>query len=504
MGLSAFGEKCVMPGTFHRNLSMVSREGAFQIKRVRQCLRCLLPLLFILLTFTACDSPVPKSSINVVIIVMDAARRDRFSCYGYERETSPNLTKLTAKSTTYTRAYSPGGWTPPAHASLFTGLFPIAHRCTQENWRLGGHLTTLAEMFKAEGYETIGIVENPMLNTRLNFNQGFLRYHETWRFPKEGENRAFSLFKESLVKGRAKKPFFMFINLIEPHSPYNSSEQFYYQFVSDRSVMIERNMWQELFMGEKTFTEKEIRHLNELYDAEILYVDWIVGKMIQELQTRDLWEETVFIVTSDHGENIGDHGMMDHVFSLHESIIRIPLIIHYAKLFPPGIRYDYPVQLTDIFPTLLEIIGADAKRYPSQGRSLIGRRDGDEAPVFAEYYYPKQVLEGLQKKGLIKHDGKKIPLDKYKRRIKALIKEDMKLIWASDGNHELYDLLRDPGEKVNLIGRQEYSKSAGDLLDLLNSVVKKYDLKMQDAPPVKEEELDEATRQRLKSLGYVK
>jgi arylsulfatase A-like enzyme len=263
-------------------------------------------------------------------------------------------------------------------------------------------------------------------------------------------------------------------------------------------------MWQEFFLGEKTFTESEIRHLNELYDAEILYVDWIVGKMIQELQTKDLWEETVFIATSDHGENIGDHGMMDHVFSLNESIIRIPLIIHYPRLFPPGIRYDYPVQLTDIFPTLQEIIGADAKRYPSQGRSLIGRKGGDNPLVFSEYYYPKQVLEGLEKKGLIKHEGKKLPLDKYKRRIKVLINKDMKLIWASDGNHELYDLRRDPGEKVNLIGRQEYSKSARELLGLLDGLVKKYDLKMQDASPVKEEELDNATRERLKSLGYVK
>ena len=504
MTLSAFGEERIFLGTFHREVSMESKEGVCRIKWVKQCLRCWLLLPLILLTFTACDSPAPKSSINVVIIVMDAARRDRFSCYGYERETSTNLTKLAADSTTYIRAYSTGGWTPPAHASLFTGLFPIAHRTTQENWKLGDHLTTLAEMFKAEGYETIGIVENPMLNTRLNFNQGFSRYHETWRFSKEGENRAFSLFKESLAKRGTKKPFFMFINLIEPHSPYNSSEQFYYQFVSDRSVTIERNMWQEFFLGKKTFTEKEIRHLNELYDAEILYVDYVVGKMIEELMTRNLWEKTVFIVTSDHGENIGDHEMMDHVFSLHESIIRIPLIIHYPRLFPSGIRYDYPVQLTDIFPTLQEIIGADAKRYPSQGRSLLGRKDGDNALVFSEYYYPKQVLEGLDKKGLLRHEGATTPIDRYKRRIKALINKDMKLIWGSDGNHELYDLRRDPGEKVNLIARQEYSKSAGELLGLLDGLVKKYDLKMQDAPPVKEEELDNATRQRLKSLGYVR
>ena len=159
--------------------------------------------------------------------------------------------------------------------------------------------------------------------------------------------------------------------------------------------------------------------------------------MIRELQKENLWEKTVFIVTSDHGENIGDHKMMDHVFSLHESVIKVPLIIHYAELFPPGTRYEYPVQLTDIFPTLLEIIGADTDRYLSQGRSLLGRKVGDNALVFTEYYFPKQVLEGMNRRGLIKDDGRKTPLDKHKRRIRAIIKEDVKFIRGSDGNHEL-------------------------------------------------------------------
>ncbi len=485
------------------NLGSMGTKRVF-VKNLRIWL--LVPLIF--LAFTACNSAsVPtssKASINVVIIVMDTARQDRLACYGYEKNTSPNLTRLAAKSATYTRAYTPGGWTAPAHASLFTGLFSIAHQTTQENWRMGDHLTTLAEVFKAQGYETIGIVENAMLNTRFNFNKGFSQYYESWRFAKEGENIAFSLFKKSLAKRNTKKPFLTFINLNEPHSPYNSSEQFYYQFVSDRSITIEENMWREFFSGEKTFTENEIRHLNELYDAELLYVDYLIEKMIQELQTRNLWEETVFIVTSDHGENIGDHGMMDHVFSLNESVIKIPLIIHYPKFFPPGIRHEYPVQLTDIFPTLLEIIGADATRYPSQGRSLIGRKPGDNALILSEYYYPKQALEAMGKRGLVKLDEKKTPLDKYKRRIKALIKEDMKLIWGSDGRHELYNLRRDPQEKENLIARQEYAKTVQELLKLLDNLMGKYDLKMPKARPVKQEELDEATRQRLKSLGYVR
>ena len=226
--------------------------------------------------------------------------------------------------------------------------------------------------------------------------------------------------------------------------------------------------------------------------------------MIEELKVRKLWEKTVFIVTSDHGENIGDHGMMDHVCSLNESIIRIPLIVHYPDMFPPGTQHDYPVQLTDIFPTLLQITGIDRGRYPSQGKSLLGRNSGTQLPVLSEYYYPKQVLEGMDKKGLIKQDGKKRPIDRHKRRIKALINKDMKLIWGSDGKHELYDLSKDPGEKENLINREEYSKTVKELLNMLNTLVKQYDLKMQKSGSVKKEDLDEDTLNNLKSLGYVR
>jgi len=481
---------------------MILKESFYKTKRPGKSLCFWLLIFLVSCAFTACDSP-PKDVPNVVIIVMDTARQDRLDCYGYNRNTSPVLTELVKNSSTYTRAYTPGGWTPPAHASLFTGLFSIAHQTTQEAWKMGDSLTTLAEVFKTEGYETIGIIENPMLNKRNNFDQGFSRYYECWRFAEKGENRAFTLLKKSLNKRKARKPFFMFINLIEPHSPYDSSKQFKNQFISNQSVTLEKNMWPEFFLGKKTFTDDEIRHLNELYDAELLYVDYVIGKMMRELQSRNLWQDTVFIVTSDHGENIGDHEMMDHVFSLHESIIKIPLIIHYPKLFPSGTSHEYPVQLTDIFPTLLEIIGADAKRYPSQGRSLLGREAGDNGIVFSEYYFPKQALQGMDRKGLSKYKGKVSPVDQYKRIIRTVIKDNMKLIWGSDGKHELYNLRLDPGERVNLAANKDYVQTFQELIGMVNTLTKEYDLKIQKAAPAQNEELDKETLEKIKSLGYV-
>jgi len=459
-------------------------------------------LMFSFLLVSGCD-PKPISSTNVVLIVMDTARQDRLSAYGYNRETSPNLARLAEESTTYTRAYTPGGWTPPAHASLFTGLFPIAHQTTQEAWKLGDQLTTLAEVFKSHGYKTMAIVENPMLNTRNNFNQGFSTYVETWRFRDQDDGDTPSLLRKNLAGRNASRPVFLFINLIEPHSPYNSSKQFYYEYVTDRTINVEANMWPEYFLGERPFSQGEIRHLNELYDAELLYTDYVLGQIMEEMRKANLWDDTVLIVTSDHGENIGDHDMMDHVFSLHESVIRVPLVIRYPRLFVEGVREESPVQLTDIFPTLLGIIGVETARYPNQGTNFLDRPKEEKAAVFSEYYYPKQVLDGIAKKGLIQDEKQSTPLDRYKRRIRAVIQGDMKLIWGSDGNHELYNLRLDPGEHQNLIDDPTEAETRRKLLVLLDNFVARYDMNTKKTAPVKNEALDPATRDRIKSLGYM-
>lgn len=445
---------------------------------------------------------------NVIIIVMDTVRQDHLSCYGYKRDTSPNLDQLKRGSRIYYNAYSTSCWTSSAHASLFTGLYPIVHKTTQENWRMSDRLKTLAEIFSTSGYETVGIVENPMLSKYFNFDQGFSMYHETWiRSYKDriikwftNENSAFILFKRTLKKRDKRKPFFMFINFIEPHSPYNSSQQFYGKFLSDRSLQCEENMVRRYFLGKIFFNQHELQHLNELYDAEILYVDYWIGKMIDELKKRDLWNNTIFIVTSDHGENIGDHGMMDHIFCLYESTIKIPLIIHYPQLFPCNSEDYNIVQLTDIFPTLLKIVGIDTKKYYYQGCDLLERNLKEEKIGFYEYYYPKQVIEYFREP-----DRENARLKKYKRRLRAVIMNNLKLIWGSDGNHELYDLAKDPDEKDNLIDKKKYLKEKQELINMLRNMVSKYDQNTNDySNSMENKAIDKNTMEALRSLGYVR
>ncbi len=438
---------------------------------------------------------------NIVVIVMDTARQDRLSCYGYELETSPRLTELAESATLYTNAYSTSSWTGPSHASLFTGLHSVTHGATQENWDMDEDLTTFAEILSERGYRTFGIVENPMLAIDRGYSQGFADYYESWREEwRRGSGQAVVDFRKALDAGAPGQPFLAFVNLIAPHSPYSPPREFRSIFVTRPEIQLDSNMWREYYTGRVTFSDDDVTHLNERYDAEIRYADHLVGEMIDELVERDLWDDTVFIVTSDHGENIGDHEHMDHVFTLFETTTKIPFVVRQPELFGAGVVEDAPVQLTDVFPTVLAIAGVGADDFASHGYSLLGDTPPEDREVFMEYYHPMQVLSGYRRA-----EHRESPLLRpYLRRIRSLTRGDMKFIWGSDGRHELYDLASDPDELSNLINSDSHAEVARDmearLSDRLGTMESSRSAEPQADDPG---ELDEQTREALRSLGYL-
>ena len=317
---------------------------------------------------------------------------------------------------------------------------------------------------------------------------------------KGGSGQAVGDFRKALAGGAPGQPFLIFVNLIAPHSPYNSSRQFRNSFVTKPGLGVDNNMWRQYYTGRRSFSADEIQHLNELYDAELLYTDYLVGRMIDELVARDLWDDTVFIVTSDHGENIGDHAHMDHVFTLFETTTKIPLIAHGPELFPEGTTTDLPVQLTDIFPTVLEIAGVDVQDFPSHGYSLLGTAVPEDREIFTEYYYPTQVLSCY---GREEHRHSPL-LARYLRRIRSLTSGDMKFVWSSDGKHELYDLSQDPGELRNLIDSKAHAELSRDMEARLTDWFLGFEQDGSSEPRGDDsEELDEATKEALRSLGYL-
>ena len=438
---------------------------------------------------------------NIVVIVMDTARQDRLSCYGYERETSPELTRLARSATVYTNAHSTSSWTGPGHASLFTGLHSVTHGATQESGDMSEDLTTFAEVLAERGYRTVGVVENPMLVPGRGYAQGFSEYYESWRAGSRGSSgQAVDDFRKALDGGAPGQPFLVFVNLIAPHSPYSSSRQFRDSFITRSDIDVDNNMWRHYYTGRLTFSDDEFEHLNELYDAEILYTDHLIGEMIDELIERDMWDNTVLIVTSDHGENIGDHAHVDHVFTLFETTTKIPFVVRQPELFGAGVIEDVPVQLTDVFPTVLELAGVDVRDFPSHGYSLLGGSVPEDREVFTEYYHPTQVLSCYGRE-----EQRQNPLLKpYMRRIRSLTQGDMKFIWGSDGRHELYDLAADPGELSNLIDSDAHSDVRSGMETRLDEWYRSLEEDGNSAPHEDDsDELDEETKEALRSLGYL-
>jgi len=341
---------------------------------------------------------------NIVLIVLDTVRRDRLSLYGYERPTSPNLDALARSSRTFRRAYSTSSWTAPAHASLFTGLYPAAHGVTQRDWRLDESLTTLAELLAGRGYETLAVVSNAMLSAEWGFAQGFERYLDAWQTSRErfANNRllaatrvdevAADLLAELLAERRPERPLFLFVNLIGPHSPYNSCGAHCGRFVSDASVKRQGFGLAEHYRRPEPFSPEEIQHLSELYDAEVTKVDEILGRIVETLRSRGVLDDALLVVTSDHGEAFGEGGHLGHRFNVREVTTAVPLLLHRPALFAPGSVDDLPAQLTDVFSTALRVAGLDPAEYAAQGVDLEHTEARRGRPVLLEYYTPDQAL----------------------------------------------------------------------------------------------------------------
>jgi arylsulfatase A-like enzyme len=421
---------------------------------------------------------------NVFLVVIDTARADRFSFDGYARRTSPQIADLASEGAIYEQAYTPAPWTLPAHASLFTGLFPSSHGADSGHLKLDEDFRTLAEAFHDAGYRTLAYVANPWVGRQYGLGQGFDTYEEIWkedRGPREdagaGElNARVERFLEwrSGNEVAREQPFFLFLNYIEPHLPYNPPEPQRSLFLSpgaDRSAVERLRHFKHpdelrYVLGLGGLAPGDLSILSSLYDGEIAYVDERVGDLARFLRARGLLDETVLVVTSDHGEAIGDHGFLDHKLNVFEELLRIPLVVRYPASVRAGQRVREPVMLQDLFPTLLGLA-----RIPVQGGSAGGPGpresvvlpgiaglasdavratpgSGSGGPVLAsEFARPIQFLENIQQR------FPEATIGRWDRALVAYRRGSEKLHWASDGRHQLFDLAGDPGETIDLAAR---------------------------------------------------
>jgi arylsulfatase A-like enzyme len=471
-------------------------------------------------TGSALDAPLSNNGTNVLLVILDTVRADRFSCYGYPRPVTPNLDQLAASGVRFSRVYANASWTLPSHASLFTGTYAVAHQATQETLVLGDDLPTLAEIFDRAGYQTFGSSSNAVVSVASGLARGFTtfvevfrgeqaaRYQVDWRHP---NNMAFASFLEHADRDR---PFFAFLNYVEAHLPYQPPEPFRSKFLdpdvsADRVREAMRLRMRDHYLNPPGLTDAQFAVLNQLYDGEIAHLDLQVANLLQILQEDGRLANTLVIVASDHGENIGDHGHFGHVFSIYNSLLHVPLIVRFPDGRDAGeVRSDL-AQLLDLFPTVLARCGIEYRgRFDGRDLFAPGAASVDR-PAMAEYYYPRQVLSVFKTAELETHPDVFVP---YMHRLRALQDGRFKLIWTSDGHEELYRIDEDPDESHDLLAADPNAAAAVRLRTELLELVDTHQgpVALKPPPPVGwmmpgfEETIDDPEQlERLRALGYV-
>jgi arylsulfatase A-like enzyme len=359
---------------------------------------------------------------------------------------------------------------------MFTGMFPSKHGTDGEHQWLEDDFQTIAEVLNSYGYQTFGYSNNPFVSHRNNLSQGFdtfeatpggmiaadseladlLRANFAWRevqnilLMDDGARRTNEVVKRWIADAhQAETPFFVFINYMEAHRPYRPPRDYAMPYLG-KDVSLARAMSvnqkpHAYITGRVEMGAGDFELLRALYDGEISYLDFRMGQLFDYLRELEILDDTVLIITSDHGENFGEHHLSGHQLCIYDTLLHVPLVIRYPGLFEAGLRVSEQVQLTDIFPTILDIVAIEQGSEEIQGYSLLERREGGNSFAIAEYAIGLLWLDWL------KESNSQFDVSKYTRRLKTVRTEEFKYIWASDGRDELYNIRQDPEELNNLI-----------------------------------------------------
>jgi len=327
------------------------------------------------LTATLWVSPTPSPPPNIVLIVVDSLRADHVSAYGYERSTTPNLDQLmAAQGVLFKQAISTSSWTCPSNAALMSGQMPstLNSTWTTNANALSRSAHTLAEYLKEAGYYTAGFVNNACVHGRFGFSQGFDVYDDILvnrpgihnnnkARANEMNNRTLHWLQENWQSTwRVDQPLFLFIYYMDPHLWYNPLPPFDTLYDPDYAGPITPAVFgigKDAMSGKLVIDERDNQHIQALYDGEITYWDTFFKPLMDSLETMGVLDNTLVIVTADHGEAFNEHGTWTHGTSVYQEEIHVPLIMRYPGKISPGLVIDTPVQSYDLMPTILDYVG---------------------------------------------------------------------------------------------------------------------------------------------------
>jgi arylsulfatase len=465
------------------SLSLESRSYSEYISRVKKLKYPFLigTVIFSVLLICLFLYFKPSRRPNIILILVDALRADHVGAYGYERNTTPVLDRFARESVLFSRAVSASNWTPVSTASMFSGLYAFSHGLVppskdpgpalQMAIRIGEGVEVLAERLKRAGYTTAAVSANSWHKEEFGFSRGFgIFLVDRTAYANDMNRYAFQVVKKIV---RKKKPFFLYLHYIDPHTPYNPPHSYEKSFPAP--------LRDQRYPG-------DVSSLIDLYDGEIQFVDRMIGEFFKKLKKVGLYEETFIIVTADHGEQFMERGQQGHGEQLFMEEIHIPLIM---KSGASPHRAHETVSNIDIYSTILKAarlaIPENTPSIPLQDERGLQKRAGVMSESFQAFHY----------KSIITVDGKKLIMDfgsPYKPEYLSLPVEK---IMAGAKVVGVFDLEKDPLEQTPLNDERLER-------DLRGRLEKELRRALSLRKPAQKGKISAETLEELKSLGYLK
>ncbi len=413
--------------------------------------------------------PAKESAPNVLWIVMDTLRADHMSLHGYERVTDPYLVSLAEQSVVFDNAYATSSWTLTSHASLFTGRWPYEHKADGGR-HLDATYPTIAEALAARGYRTGAFNGNfETVTSRWGFARGFHHFEDYYQtLPQLAVSSFYGRFLEYYVLHKvfnmefsidrrwapginqsalewigqdSGKPFFAFINYYDIHAPYISPERARFSELENPGGLVNTDWTTADIYNAKT--PEQVQGEIDAYDGGIYYTDQQIKLLMEEMQRRGWLENTIVVITSDHGELFGEHGLWEHHNSLYRPVIYVPLIIWYPKAVPQNLRIETPVSNAALPATMLDLLGEPAQDlFPGPSLAELWRDPASAAR------FPDPIAE-MAESPWVNPNHLSIKGDMV-----SVISSDWQYIEHEYNGVELYNLKDDPDQLHNLAAKQ--------------------------------------------------
>lgn len=480
-----------------------------------------------------------KQCPSIVVIILDALRAKNVSCYGYPLRTTPCLDALAAKAVQFKRAYTTSTWTIPTHASMLTGLYLSQHRLEniERNRQLHERVIPLPGALSSAGYRTAAFSQNPLFSPTHHFDF-FDEFYGPDDLGVSGEmsdphgdgpaGLAHVIGRARRYLGKVSRPRVLFDRILEWINVHGTDVPFFlmtnlpsahYPWAPPLDILLKQLQFDVRHLLRFEYATLDpwrhnagLRHVTarhrdmwrRLYDAAIMHLDRELGRFLRRLGRWEGWQNLIVVITSDHGEMLGDYrDLVGHTLSLHDNIMHVPLVLRHPD-YPPGLVVEGVVQNLDLYSSVLEWAGLAKNSIPAaqlQRPSWSRAVDASHDPygyAFAEEDYTDSydVLAGL-----IGTNPTMEP-DRYPRQQVAVHSAWHKYIWYDDRPAEFYDLARDPFEEHNLLPEL----GVDPVLVEHQQALEEWLSALEVFPPREVEsidEMDEETLSRLRALGYV-